>query len=324
MIRQIKCPPINENKRIRISELKDNLWDWICSKELQFLIKLFIEEEIETKEDDFSEYIKYLNTVVEKWDFRRKQANGGERWNIYDEEMTHQNADTIISCAEKLGMVNVVRTELDPDYIVPLGGARLTNLNRPQMVKYLMEQYNWKDKKIVALAANRLIDDTEREIIDTYAPGALTEYDAINAGLKITFGVSEFKDVVYDNENVNLQSRIRIYRDSYKGSVIYSVAAPSSNSNRRANSLDTFRFFAEKFSIDCGSKILLITSSIYVPYQLLKFIPLALKYDVEVAAIGTDVIGGISQKASNYLQEIKSAVNAIYDLKDIFELLKTN
>lgn len=317
MTNRIKCPGSGLNTQCRIDELKDNLIQWLSSKEMTELLSLFNGEDIIYK-GDLLQYIKELNRFVKRWDFRKKQSDGGERWNIYDDSKVTENEKIIWDCAKGLGMIDVSTTKINPDYILPLGGARMTNLLRPKMAKELLDFYQWDSKLIVALSGNRLINDIERETTDRYAPKAVTEYDAINAGLEHTFNIKKYEENKEINKNINLQSTVRKYTENYRQCEIYSIAAPSTDPGRRANSLDTFTYFINKFSIKEKTQILLVTSAIYAPYQLLKFIPLALEYDLEVDVVGTPPTSGIPQTASHYLQEIKSIVDAIYDMSNIF------
>lgn len=313
MADKLLCPNANLNCLDRKNALNSIITKWIHSEELYTLIKVFGGENLLSTEDTLPDFIDKLNQFVEQWDFRKKQVQGGERWGIYNEEIISQHEQLILKCAEGLGMVSVIEPQIVPDYILPLGGARMTNLNRPKMAKYIIDQYNWHNKIIVALSGNRAISSSEKLYINTYAPIAKSEYDAINMGLENTFNIKKYSEIKVDNANSNLIAYNRTYLEEYKECKIYSLAAPSENATKRANSLDTFNYFMKTFHIEPYAKLLLVTSSIYVPYQLMKFIPIAMQYNIEVDIIGSDVIGGVPQRAVNYLQEIKSTINAIWE-----------
>ena len=74
----------------------------------------------------------------------------------------------------------------------------------------------------------------------------------------------------------------------------------------------------KKFDVKKEDRILLVTSSIYVPFQLLLFMDLAIEYGFEVDCIGSDMVvqGNKLSKSSNYLQEIKSTIDVIYKLSN--------
>ena len=78
--------------------------------------------------------------------------------------------------------------------------------------------------------------------------------------------------------------------------------------------------FLDHFNIADGKKLLLVTSCIYVPFQYLKFMGLAINGGFDVDCIGSDVVdSGSLSKPSNYLQEIKGTIDAIYGLYHQFE-----
>lgn len=71
-------------------------------------------------------------------------------------------------------------------------------------------------------------------------------------------------------------------------------------------------------NIKQNSKLLLVTNCIYVPFQLMKFMPLALKENLYVECVGSSNNKGNPpiNNASNYCQEIKATINAIKFLFD--------
>ena len=315
------CPESKYNKNERIKKMFLCISKWIRSKEITDLIKLFGGNEVEEAEKlNDLEYIHWLHRFVKVWDYRKKQANMGERWNVYDEDDVIKNEHKILNAAEALGMININETNIKPDFILPLGGARMTNFDRPNMTKYIIDRYSWTDKQIVALSGNRSLNEIEYPYIRKYAYSAETEYEAMNSGLEKVFSLNNrFTEKKVFDDNPNLCACIRKYDEKYKNSCIYSVAAPSSEPEKRmANSYDTFIYFLKKFDVKKEDRILLVTSSIYVPFQLLLFMDLAIEYGFEVDCIGSDMVvqGNKLSKSSNYLQEIKSTIDVIYKLSN--------
>lgn len=101
---------------------------------------------------------------------------------------------------------------------------------------------------------------------------------------------------------------------------IVALAAPSTEPSRRANSRDTFEYFLDYYHIKKGDNLLLVTSQIYVPYQWLKFIDLALEGAFHVECVGYSMCEKEAfAKPSNFLQEIKGTVNAIAILMKKYE-----
>ncbi len=314
----ISCPESEISKAERISGLLDSCFEWLYSEPLRKLVKLFDGEELanqigHNRETDLDS----LHRFAERWDFRK----GKERWAVDDGQFVARNQEYIMEQATILGLKDVIDPHIEPDYILPLGGARLSNYVRPKMAKKIIDEKGYVGRTIVALSGTRPLNEIEMPFVEEYAPDALTEFDAINGGLEKAFGLNEFSEERIDNDNINLCSAVRKYKDQYKGSDIYSLAAPSSDpEHRRANSYDTFEFFLDHFNIADGKKLLLVTSCIYVPFQYLKFMGLAINGGFDVDCIGSDVVdSGSLSKPSNYLQEIKGTIDAIYGLYHQFE-----
>lgn len=82
--------------------------------------------------------------------------------------------------------------------------------------------------------------------------------------------------------------------------------------------MDTFEFFLKQYEMGVGTKILLVTTSIYVPFQLMKFTDLAMEGGFYVDCIGNRSYKHSPQvlNTASYLQELKAAINAIYVLSE--------
>ncbi len=312
-VHRIICPDSGLNKEKRIETLFEEIKDWVYSEALKKLICLFGGKELaDSLGDDFNSDIERLHDFAEIWDFRK----GKERWHIEDEQFVLDNEELIQESARCLGLKDIVTPDKEADYILPLGGARSSNHVRPLMSKKIIDDHNWSGKKILALSGTRPISDVERPFVDEYAPEAETEFDAINRGLELTYDLDTFTEKRHDDENINLCSSIRKYDKKYRDCEIYSLAAPSSEpEKRRANSVDTFKFLLDEFHISPGDKLLLITSCIYVPFQSLRFMDMAIDNGFEADCLGSDILDNFSlRKPSNYLQEIKGTVDAVYVL----------
>lgn len=314
---RIVCPEPSKNKSERIKQLFDQISEWISTSELACLIRIFGGDM--TKSKSLKKKITWTNDFAEVWDYRKKQTNGGERWEITDEPIVVENARIIMDCVSKLGLVGINAPSKKPNYILPLGGARLSNLYRCKHAANIYNEYQENDINVVALSGMREINQIEREFTDQYAPNASTEFDCINCGLVESFGVKE-DDYSEDGElleNLNLSWALRKYNEKK----VFSLAAPSPDPTRRANSMDTFRYFMEKFNVSEGESICLVTSEIYVPFQQLKFIELALENNLFVDCVGVpqnDTDGIQFSKVCNYLQETKATINAMKHLAEIY------
>ena len=172
----------------------------------------------------------------------------------------------------------------------------------------------------MALTGMRPINDIEKESLETYAPFAKTEYEAICCGIEKAFNLSKglYSETLHSNDNINMAWAERVYDCDKR--MISVLSAPSSDPDRRANSMDTFEFFLKRYEQKEGAKLLLVTSAIYVPFQLMKFTDLALEKGLYVDCIGNrsyDHSPTVLNTAS-YLQELKATINAINVLAEKF------
>lgn len=298
------------------------------------LVKGF-EERIPTNLS-FPQWLQWLLQFSERWDFRRLQReakardiNEGARWLLTDDGMSDEQKNLVMKSAHLLGLIGVDQPSLNfYDYVLVLGGARLSCLLRPRFAKYLLEKKIINTKIVALLGAMRPVAESEREATDTYAPGAYSEYDLLNAGGEKSFSIREaFFEKRYINMDMeNKNWAIREYEDLFNYVKIISIAAPSSEpEKRRANSADTFSFFISKYNIPEGSSFLLVTSQIYVPYQQLEAVrKIAIPHKMIVETVGypsdwNSNLAGMGQP-SNYLQEIRSAIQSAQRFLDVYPI----
>lgn len=297
---------------------------WIASPELEDIVLAFggrYPNNVGVKE-----LASWLLEFSENWDYRRKQksaidAKTGEaaRWMVNNDSISKEQEKAVFRGIDSLGLRNVSVPCFDSyDYIVALGGARMSCLFRPKYAEQLITRMKKPPRAVVMLSGMRPVADTEREAADAYAPGAVTEYDLINAGAEKVFHLKrEYEEKRYCHPNANRSWAIRMYTAPQYDFKIQSISGPSSDpENRRANSADTFSFFVEKEQIGPGSRVLLVTSQIYVPYQQLEAIRTwAIPNDVYVETVGFPSGWNMNRqgmmKAVNYLQEIRSAIQAV-------------
>lgn len=312
-----ECP---ESKTERVPEIINKINQWTQSVTLKKILDSFGA----SVPDGFStaDTVEWLLNFSDEWDYRKKQqgakdakTNEAARWLLNDSELKPQQVESVMNGIADLGLTGIsIPLRRDYHYIVALGGARLSCLLRPRYAKKIMEQFSIKPKAVIMLSGNRPIADSERSATDTYAKGARTEFDLICKGAEQCFGLSEFHEIRHDDENINRSWAIRTYSSEIP---VISIAGPSTEPEiRRANSADTYKFFFEKYHVAEGTRLLLITSQIYVPYQQIEAIrTLSLPYDILVETIGfpNEWSGNMQglQQPSNYLQEIRSTIQAM-------------
>lgn len=304
--------------------IKDEIIQWITSSELQQIVESFGGSL--PKGENTVKLARWLLDFSDVWDYRRRQreamdAKTGEaaRWLISSDMISKEQEKIVLENSVNLGL----RETSDPlleqyDYIIALGGARMSCLFRPKFLFELLTEKQYCPKAVVMLSGMRPISDSERAATDIYAPGADTEFDLINAGAEKVFALEkEYMEERYHSSNANSSWAVRRYEKQYPYPII-SVSGPSSQpETRRANSADTFCFFAKKYKISPESRVLLVTSQIYVPYQQLEAIRTwAIPNNVYVETVGFPPSwNNISQQgmmtAANYLQEIRSTIQAV-------------
>ncbi|MDR0288183.1 MAG: hypothetical protein LBI03_10840, partial [Clostridiales bacterium] len=301
-----------EDKKFREQIVLQKIDEWIHSDALGDIIKSFGKNI--PKSNNLKNSIEWLLKFSDEWDYRRKQqdakddkTNEAARWLVNDNEITQKQKAAVLGGIEKLGFVGVdTPCRRNYNYIVALGGARLSCLLRPRYAYEIMKKYFIAPKAIIMLSGFRPIADSEREATDTYAKNAETEFDLICRGAEQCFGISAYEEERHDDININSSWAMRTYKNNPP---VIVIAAPSTAPDkRRANTSDTYKFFFEKYQVAECAKLLFITSQIYVPYQQLEAVrTLAIPNNIFVETIGfpNSWSGNLQgmQQSSSYLQE---------------------
>ena len=158
---------------------------------------------------------------------------------------------------------------------------------------------------VVGLTCDRPINELEKETYSLYNGSIKTEADAISMGI-----IEKF--------NVSIQSKKDNIVDY--GNNIYMISARNYPDGRRANTYDTFKEFINAFNVR-DENILLVTNQPYTSYQLFKFIDFALQNNLYIESIGSDVPDNLQE--ANYLQELKSNIDAIKELYEKYMMEET-
>jgi hypothetical protein len=317
----LKCPPVQND---RISLIYDAIDTWVRSSALSRLVEEFgakIPDELAVET-----LVEWLLNFSERWDFRKLQQEAtandigeGARWLLNSSQVAPQQKSLIEESAKILGLIGVDEPAEDSyDYVLILGGAKLSCTLRPRLAAKLIQQRQIQPKAVVLLGSARPVSASERDATNTYAPNAKTEYDLMNAGAAAYFQLdANHSEDKYDApDNPNCSWKIRTSSVSECSYPLISISAPSSEpEKRRANSADTYEFFFSKFSVGPNSSLLLVTSAIYVPYQQLEALrTLALPHNVMIETVGFPAEwGGQLQgmaEPMNYLQEIRSTIQS--------------
>ncbi len=257
--------------------------------------------------DDFS---------AQHWDFR--SARQVERDHVAPPSFPPELTGRVTGAATALGLVT---PELPPrpayDHLLVLGGLARACLQRAEYAARLLRSGRTRADQVTALGSFRPLGPAEAELLP-----ARYEVDAFEAAIRLAFGVTGAADVVRSpGEITPASSTVRTLRTE-DGQALQVLAAPSSEpSRRRANTPDTYRFWAREAALGPGAHVLVVTSPIYAPFQHHDAIRmLALPYGCTVDTVGFDPARATvpqppgADGTDRYLQEIRSAVRSVRHL----------
>jgi hypothetical protein len=260
-----------------------------------------------------------LDAFTERWDTRR----GLERNLATELELTEAQQSLVIDAANALGLRGDPPRHRHYDHMLMLGGLVRACVARPSYAAHLIREREITAGEVTTLGAHRPFVGNEFEQAAELGWGDLTEeYEALDAGTRRAFelGEPEFEEGERFGD-VGGTWGVKHYRTA-EGLPVRVVAAPSSQpSMRRANTADSYKFFAEHVAnLKQGERLLLISTAIYVlPQHVAALRILALPYGVEV-----DTIGGKPTtrpriplsyySPTKYLLEVRSTVRALAQL----------
>lgn len=300
------------------SKVREYIKEWVFSESLEGLVTAF--GGTLNPGESLEDRVKRLAAFSERWDYRRQgnshDSRTGEnaRW-LIEADLSMEQKQLVKKAAEDLGLTGKeIPKEKEFDYILVLGGARMSCLNRTRYARELCDKHGIETGQIVCLTGMRLLSETEKAVTDTYAPSAETEFDLMEAAVKQVFGELSELSREEHKEDANRSHAVVEYGDTRRVSV---MAAPSLEPDkRRANTADTLLYFANRQNIGTDKKILMITSQIYVPYQQMeawRTLGIPQGHYVETVGFPTEWSAGLPglQEPENYLQEIRSALLAM-------------
>lgn len=162
----------------KLEQLKAVIYDWMNCREMKNLLECFGGKLPD--DNNILTQASWLLEFSERWDYRKVQRTAqdlktGEaaRWLISSSSITKTKEEVIKKAAEKLGLVGCeVPMKRVYDYIVVLGGARLSCLLRPEYAVYVIGRFVEKPQSVFLLSGMRPVSDSEKSITDQYAPGA--------------------------------------------------------------------------------------------------------------------------------------------------------
>jgi hypothetical protein len=270
---------------------------------------------------DVGDLLGWLDAFSCQWDYR----GGGERQLAVVVGVPPELAAIVTRAACDLGLAGPFGPLASHyDHVLILGGLVGACFARPLYAARLLgggaTDAQTVASSVTALGAYRVLMSSEVELAESFGCRDVTdEFEAIDAGVRAAFHLGEPLDERgVRSELVGAAWRLRGYLTA-SGLPVRVVAAPSSvPGQRRANTSDTYRWFAtECAQLSPGQRILLVTTDIYARYQHADALRmLAVPYSVGVDVVGMrpgDVDRRLTQefRPHHYLQEIRSTIRAL-------------
>lgn len=253
------------------------------------------------------------------WDFR----HGRERDSISRFGLTSAQTDIVLAQAYGLGLAGR-ETPSRRRYgtVIMTGGMVRAGIVKPRFVAELLAAGLQCDH-ILFLGGFRPFSPDEVTLARALGVQADDEFGAMLSGLQRAFGPLGEPETM-EELGATPNSSWRQLSWHRPGMPRLSVlAAPSSDpEHRRANSADTYRFWAAERRDAAERTVLQVTTPIYVPYQAAVAVGiLGLDHGLAVETVGTSRtagdLGAFSQPflATHHLQELRGAIGAMLVLR---------
>lgn len=258
------------------------------------------------------------------WDFR----GGAERNLARLVALPHGVERLVMDAAPVLGQAGpyVPRTRTY-DTVLMTGGMIRAEIVKPRYARELLESGTGA-RTVVFLGGFRAFAGDEIELAPLFDVHGDNEFEAMVRGMELAFGLHGDPVITGSGPGSGPDAGRgngdwRVCEWATDGPTLRVVAAPSSDpGRRRANTADTYRFWAERVRSSDERSVLVATTPIYVPYQGAGAVEaLGVEHGLAVETVGASEsasdLGEHSQVflAQNYLQEIRSAIRALRSLR---------
>ncbi|MFF4894228.1 hypothetical protein [Micromonospora chersina] len=259
--------------------------------------------------DDFS---------ARHWDFR----GGRERPDAREPAFDPATVGLVLDAAAALGLVRAVPPTL-PRYahLLVLGGLAHACLRRTAYAAHLARTVAGVDGEVAVLGSFRALSPVESRMLAALGVhGCATEVDALDAGVRVAFGVDAPSEEIGESaDHPHRAWSSRTYRPAGLPPVRVLAAPSGEPDRRRAHTADTQRFWAGHVRLREGDPVLMVTAPIYVPFQHCDALrTLAVPFRCGIDTVGVDPALATSVRvpeptltAGRYLQEIRSAVRSM-------------
>lgn len=253
-----------------------------------------------------------------QWDFR----GGAERNLAPRVALSAELERSVFAAAPVLGLAGPYPLpQRGYDTILMTGGMVRAGIVKPRFAHELLAS-DVAVRNIVFLGGFRPFAGDEVGLAPQLGVDGANEFDSMVRGMELAFGpLGRPAEVGTETGTGNESWRVCSWQAA--GVTLRVIAAPSSDpSRRRANTADTYRFWAERVREASERSVLVVTTPIYVPYQGSGAVEiLGLEHGLAVETVGTSErandLGEYSQRflAQNHLQELRAAIDAMRRLR---------
>jgi hypothetical protein len=296
---------------------------WISSRPMRDLVVGFGGK---LPDLDTGDLLAWLDAFsAEHWDFRRMEAEkrampaafGVERDQVVGFEFTPATAELVSAAAQALGLVTAAPpAHPSYDHVVVLGGLAPACLQRTAYTAHLVRG-GLETATMAALGSFRALGDHERAVLGEPAE---FEVDAMEIGVRRAFGAErpiQRRGSTGAVERTSWRVHTYVYDSDHRVDVL---AAPADTGRDRANTPDTYAFWAADVNVAAGDRVLVVTTPLYVPFQHSDALRMLRGYGCTVETIGfaaTAIDGAPAYQPpmpDRYLQEIRSGIRSMRNL----------
>ncbi|MFI9778611.1 hypothetical protein ACIHCV_28530 [Streptomyces sp. NPDC051956] len=303
----------------------DDIAAWIAAPPVLALVRAFAETaqdtalagDLELEAGPVAQRLERLDVFSRRWDTRQ----GRERHQAADLDLSPAQEQLTLASAAPLGMRGNSPLHFGSyDHLLILGGTIWGCLVRTARAAALLRSGPEVTGSVTALGGHRPFSGNEFALAAAAGvPQLDEEYEALDHSTRTALGLGD--PLRTEGEKSPLPGGtwgVRHYRTT-EGLTVRVAAAPSGEpASRRADTADTYAFFARHLTrLRPGQRLLIVTSSINVPAQhAAAVLELALPYGVDVDTVGhepRDVPAPLERpySATAYLREFRSTVRAL-------------
>ena len=311
-------PRWDEGARNNRDENLRRIHEWVRAEPLRRLVADFGG----VLPDDPDDAFPFLDEFsAARWDFRQGRERNLAAGVLYEPA----REASIISWARQLGLSQHPARRERYHTVLMTGGMVRAGISKPLYVRLMMDE-GLRADRVVFLGGFRPFGGDEHHVARALGVPGDDEFDAMVEGMRRAFELGEpdrMREHAASTRNGSW-ARWDWHRDGTEFSV---VAAPSADPiRRRANTVDTYRFWAERVRPAEENTALVVTAPIYVPYQGAGAVQvLGLEYGIGVETVGisrhTGDLGEYAQVATahHHLQEMRSAIRGMMSLREALQ-----